>query len=235
MRHVRILAAFGLLVAAAAANAQVSSTVTLTSDYDFRGFSQSAKDPALQASLDYAHESGWYVGGWASNVDFGEADVDYEVDLYTGFSGGAEDGVGWDVGLVYYAYPDESDFDYVEAYGGITYNWFEGKVWYSPDFGGDTTPGDTSAIYIEANATIPVRENFSVLLHAGLSTGDYWDDINGDDVIDYSVGVGYDISHFNLALRWVDTETDAVVEDDVFNNEGRAIFTVATTFPWSNE
>src|SRR6187200_2427346 len=68
MRHVRILAAFGLLVAAAAANAQVSSTVTLTSDYDFRGFSQSATDPAIQASLDYAHESGWYVGAWASNV-----------------------------------------------------------------------------------------------------------------------------------------------------------------------
>ena len=73
------------------------------------------------------------------------------------------------------------------------------------------------------------------MLHAGLSTGDYWDDVNGDDVIDYSVGVGYEIGHFNLGLKWVDTETDVVVKDDVFNNEGRVIFTVATTFPWSNE
>jgi uncharacterized protein (TIGR02001 family) len=126
MRDVRILAAFGLLVAAAAANAQVSSTVTLTSDYDFRGFSQSATDPAIQPSLDYAHASGWYVGGWASNVDFGDADVDYEIDLYTGFTGGAEDGMGWDVGVIYYTYPDESDFNYLEAYGGVTYDWFEG-------------------------------------------------------------------------------------------------------------
>lgn len=235
MRHVRILAAFGLLVAAAAANAQVSSTVTLTNDYDFRGFTQSAKDPAIQASLDYAHESGWYVGAWASNVDFGDLDVDYEVDLYTGFSGGAEDGVGWDVGVIYYTYPDDSDVNYLEAYGSISYDWFKGKLWYSNDFGGDLTEGDTSAIYIEANATIPLPENFSVLLHAGLSTGDYWDDVNGDDVIDYSVGVGYEISHFGLALKWVDTETDVVVKDDVFNNEGRVIFTVATTFPWSNE
>jgi uncharacterized protein (TIGR02001 family) len=235
MRNVRILAALGLLTAATA-NAEVSSTWTLTNDYDFRGASQSAKDPAVQASLDYAADSGWYVGAWASNVDFGEAaDVDYEVDLYTGFSGGAEDGLGWDVGVIYYAYPDESDFNYIEAYGGVSYDWFEGKLWYSNDFGGDGTPGDTSAIYLEANATVPLQSDFSILLHAGLSTGDYWDDIIGDDAIDYSVGVGYTVSNFDLALKYVDTETDIVVEDDVFNNEGRVIFTIATTFPWGDE
>jgi uncharacterized protein (TIGR02001 family) len=233
MRQVRILAALGLLAAATAANAGVSSTWTLTNDYDFRGVSQSAKDPAVQASLDYAADSGWYVGAWASNVDFGEElDVNYEVDLYTGFSGSAESGLGYDVGVIYYAYPDESDVNYIEAYGSLSYEWFKGKLWYSNDFGGDSTDGDTSAIYIEANATIPLPQDFSILLHAGLSTGDYWDDIAGDDVIDYSVGVGYSINHFNLALKYVDTDTDAVVEDDVFNNEGRVIFTVSTTFPW---
>jgi uncharacterized protein (TIGR02001 family) len=235
MRKVRILAALGLLAAATAANAEVSSTWTLTNDYDFRGFSQSAKDPAVQASLDYAAENGWYLGAWASNVDFGDADVDYEVDVYTGFSGGSEEGLGWDVGVVYYAYPDESDFDYIEAYGGITYQWFDAKLWYSNDFGGDTTDGDTSAIYVEANATLPLPANFKFLLHAGLSTGDYWDDIAGDDVIDYSAGFGYDVGNFSLALKYVDTETDAVVTDDVFNNEGRAIFTIETTFPWGEK
>ena len=236
MRKVRILAALGLLAAATAANAEVSSTWTLTNDYDFRGFSQSAKDPAVQASLDYAAENGWYLGAWASNVDFGEdADVNYEVDLYTGFSGGAEDGLGWDVGLVYYAYPDDSDFNYAEIYGGITYQWFDTKLWYSNDFGGDTTDGDTSSIYLEANATLPLPANFSFLLHAGLSTGDYFDDVAGDDVIDYSAGFGYDVSNFSLALKYVDTETDAVVTDDVFNNEGRVIFTIETTFPWGEK
>ena len=108
------------------------------------------------------------------------------------------------------------------------------KLWYSNDFGGDTTDGDTSGIYVEANATFPLPGNFSFLLHAGLSTGDYWDDIAGDDVIDYSAGVGYDVGNFSLALKYVDTETD-VVTDDVFNNEGRVIFTIATTFPWKEE
>jgi len=49
------------------------------------------------------------------------------------------------------------------------------------------------------------------------------------------VGVGYEINHFNLSLKWVDTSSDVVIKDDVFNNEGRVIFSVATTFPWSNE
>ena len=67
-----------------------------------------------------------------------------------------------------------------------------------------------------------------------LFRSDYWDEI-GDETIDYSLGVGYTINKFNLALKYVDTDTDAVVRDDVFNNEGRVIFTIATTFPWSND
>jgi len=234
MRNLRTLGALALLTAAGVANAEVSSTWTLTNDYDFRGFSQSAKDPAIQGSIDYAADSGFYAGAWASNVDFGdEAGVDYEVDVYAGFSGGET--LLWDAGIVYYAYPDESDFNYAEIYGSLGYEWFEGKLWYSNDFGGDATEGDTSAIYIEGNAAFPLPQNFSLLLHAGLSTGDYWDDVNGDDQIDYSIGVGYTAGNFDLALKYVDTDSDVVIEDDVFNNEGRVIFSIATTFPWGED
>ena len=154
MRQVRILATLGLLAAAAAAQAEVSSTWTLTNDYDFRGASQSAKDPAVQASIDWANESGWYVGAWASNVDFGdEVDIDYEVDLYTGFSGGDEEGLGWDVGFVYYAYPDESDANYPEIYGKISHGMFSGALFYSNDY---VNSGD-SALYVSGDAGVPWR------------------------------------------------------------------------------
>jgi uncharacterized protein (TIGR02001 family) len=243
MRNLRILAAAGLLCAASAANAEFSSTWTAVSDYDFRGNTQSATDPAIQGSLDFAMDNGWYVGAWASNVDFGD-DTNYEVDVYTGFSGGEEEGLLWDVGLVYYAYPDTSDYNYVEAYGSLGYSWFEGKLWYSPAFGGDAAEalaqelvGDdaVSAWYLEGNATIPLPANFSILLHAGISTGDYWDNAFGDDQIDYAVGVGFTAGNFDLALKYVDTDGDVEVTDDVFNNEGRVIFSVATTFPWGED
>ena len=254
MRNLRILAAIGLLGAATAANAGVTSTWTLTNDYDFRGNSQSAKDPAIQGSVDYANDSGWYVGAWGSNIDFGNADsvvsdADIEVDVYTGFTGTSEGGLGYDVGLVYYTYPSASDLNYFEIYGSVTYDWFKGKLWYSNAFGGDyaedgfaATLGndDASAIYVEGNATIPLPQNFSVLLHAGYSTGDYWDNVGklagaDGDYIDYSVGVGYTVNKFNLALKYVDTDGDLVTKGDVFNNEGRVLFTIATTFPWKNE
>jgi uncharacterized protein (TIGR02001 family) len=232
MRNARILAALGLTMAMGAANAGVTSTWTATNDYDFRGNSQSAKDPALQASVDYAADGGWYLGAWASNVDFGSADVNYEVDVYTGFTGSTgEGGLTYDAGIVAYTYPDEKDFNYFEIYGSLAKDWFKGKLWYSNDFGGDTTAGNTDAWYLEANATVPLPANFSVLVHAGYSAGDYWDKL-GDETIDYSVGVGYTVGNFNLALKYVDTDTDVVVKDDVFNNEGRVVFTVATTFPW---
>lgn len=245
MRKVQLAAATGLLALSAAANAGVTSTWTLASDYDFRGITQSAQDPAVQASLDYAHDSGWYIGGWASNVDFCPAvnsacqDAHFELDLYTGFSGTTgEDGLGYDAGLIYYTY-EKSDYNYAEIYASLSKGWFKGKVWYSPDFGGDTTAGDTPAYYLDANATAPLPANFSVLAHVGYSGGDYWKDLEragtGREYVDWSLGVGYTVGKFNFALKWVDgsdLKESNGTPDDVFTSEARAIFTVATTFPW---
>jgi len=53
------------------ASAQLSGTFSLTSDYDYRGFSQSAEDFAVQGSLDYEHESGFYASAWGSSLNGG--------------------------------------------------------------------------------------------------------------------------------------------------------------------
>ena len=238
----------GLLGVAGAAQAGVTSTWTLTNDYDFRGNSQSATDPAIQASVDYAHESGVYVGAWGSNIDFGIPsggpldDPGLEVDLYAGFTRTLEgSGLTYDVGAVLYAYPDESDFNYTEIYASLAKGWFKGKIWYSPKFGGSAAEDlaqalvgkdDVAAWYGELNATIPLPANFSVTAHVGYSTGDYWDNAFGDDQLDYAIGVGYTVGKFALGLKWVDTDGDVKVTSDAFNNEGRVIATIATTFPW---
>lgn len=233
MRNLRMLAALGLLGAATAANAEVSSTWTLTNDYDFRGASQSAKDPAIQGSIDYAADSGWYVGAWGSNVDFGD-DIDYEVDLYTGFSGGVEDGLGWDVGFVYYAYPDDSDANYPEIYGKLNYGLFSGGLYYSNDW---INSGENS-IYLTGDVSVPLPQDFSLNLHAGYSTGDYFSDLH-TEYFDYSVGVGYTVGNFDLGLKYVDTSLDDGDEwfsgDDINNTEGRVIFSISTTFPWATD
>lgn len=237
MRNMKILATLALMTGGAAANADVSSTWTLASDYDYRGITQTAHDLAIQGSLDFSMSSGWYLGAWGTNVDWGESDVDLEVDVYTGFSGTTQGGIGWDAGLLYYTYPDDSDFNFLELYGSLSYEWFKAKLSYSADFGGDSTPGDTPAYYLEGFATVPLPASFSILAHVGYSGGDYWDDSDGE-YLDYSIGVGYSRGPFEFALKWIDGSDLKALDGtpgEVLSSEGRIVFTMATTFPWGAE
>src|SRR5215216_4776972 len=99
MKSIKNLAlVIGLLAVSGASQAQFSSTWTAVSDYDFRGFSQSGTDPALQGSADYAFgDSGLSAGAWASNVDFGN-DEDIELDLYVNYVGKINDTFSWTTG-----------------------------------------------------------------------------------------------------------------------------------------
>ena len=234
MGRLRAIAAFLLMSATGLAHAQFSATITAVSDYDFRGVSLSATDPALQGSIDWAHDSGLYVGAWGSNIDYGEGvDDDFELDLYAGFAGGAEGGLGWDAGIVFYTYPTGDDVeDYPEAYVGLTYNIVEFKQWYTNDYSGT----DDDAYYTEANASFELPANLGLALHAGYNYGDAFEDT---EYYDYSIGVTYTLGHFDFGLSYVDTSLDKndvlYSNDDVFKSTGRAILSVSTTFPWSNE
>ena len=122
MKSIKTLALVtGLLALSGVSQAQFSSTWTAVSDYDFRGFSQSAKDPALQASADYAFgDSGFSMGAWASNVDFAPADGDIELDVYANYVGKINDTFSWTAGLTYYTYPGSDDLgEYPEIYLGF--------------------------------------------------------------------------------------------------------------------
>ena len=227
------LSALALSLAAMAAQAEITGTVTATSDYDFRGITQTAQDPALQGSIDYAHDSGFYLGAWASNVDFGDCcDENVEIDVYAGFRGGET--ITYDVGAIYYTYPGATDIDYPEIYAGLGWNWLSGKVWYSNDFGNSSE----SAMYYEANGSWALPANFGASAHVGYSDGNYWDKFYGDSYMDWSVGVTYAISHFTLGLKWIDGSDLKAADgtpDNVGSSEARAVFTVSTTFPWSKE
>jgi uncharacterized protein (TIGR02001 family) len=222
-----------LLAASGAANAQFSSTITAATDYDFRGITQSAKDPALQISADYAFgESGFAVGAWASNVDFGEgAATDYEVDLYGSFTQEFESGFSWNAGLVWYSYhPGGDDIDYGEVYLGMGYQNFSAKIWYADDYSNSSFSGT----YLEANYTQPLPQDWALTFHVGSSDGDYWEPY---EYIDWSVGVTKSLGHFDFALKYIDGSDISVLNDtpgDVFSSDAKVWFSVATTFPWGD-
>jgi uncharacterized protein (TIGR02001 family) len=234
MRGLKAIAAI-LLLTTGVAHAEVTGTVTVVSDYVFRGITQSAEDPALQGSIDWAHDSGLYVGAWGSCcLDFG-SETSEEIDLYAGFAGGEEGGFGYDVGFVYYYYlPDDDDIEYFEIYLGGSYGPFDAKFWYSDDY---VNSGESSQ-YLEANLNYPLPQNFTLLAHFGYNLGDAFDVID-NEYYDYSVGVGYTLGHFDLELKYIDTDIDEgdalFTNDEILNAEDRVFFSVSTTFPWSSE
>ncbi len=129
MRYSIALAALAI-VSAAPAFAQdaptkpftVSGSVGLTSDYRFRGVSQSDKGLAVQGGFTIAHESGFYIGTWGSNLaGWGTfTGSNMELDLIAGFKlpvgGGA-----LDVGATWYMYPNGfNNTDFVEPYAKLS-------------------------------------------------------------------------------------------------------------------
>lgn len=244
MRSFAAFFALTVLGLMTSAHAEITGTATVTSDYDFRGVSLSDEDPAFQASIDYAHDNGFYASIWGSTLDYGpDYDGAIEIDLSAGLSGETEMGIGWDVGAVYYMYPDsdgspakEEIEDYAEAYLGGSYQMFDAKVWYADDY---ADVGE-SAWYTELNANFELPAGLTLGLHVGQSFGDYWDaaadDAGADDgeLTDWSIGLGYTVGYFDLNLRYVDTDTDSELEvnSGAFANDSRVVFSVSTSFPW---
>ncbi|WP_300376116.1 TorF family putative porin [Henriciella sp.] len=189
-----------------------SGNVTLTSDYVFRGITQTDGAPMVQGGFDYANDD-FYVGTWASGVDFGDG-TSTEIDFYGGWtpSVGVFD---LDIGAIYYYYPDAPDNpsqNFVEVYAGgsTTLGDFVevgASVAYSPDFYLET--GD--AFYWSGSAGIPLGENFG--LDATIGYSDFEESVGGD-YTDYSLGLTTSFSGFDLDLRYIGTDIDS--NDDTF-------------------
>ena len=158
---------------ALAEDSPFSSNVTLTTNYLYRGVTQTADRGAIQGGFDYAHESGAYVGVWASNISWLTDSGAYtdgaslELDTYAGYSGEAGD-VSYDVGFLRYNYSGGIATGSVSAntneiYGSIGYKWVSAK--YSRSLGNLFGVADSKgSSYLEVNGSYDVEA-------AGISLG----------------------------------------------------------------
>lgn len=167
IKKVQVPAVIALLFSPAAL-ANLSSTVTLTSNYLFNGITLTEDDPALQPSLDWVSDSGWYLGTWASNVSFAE-NTDREVDFYTGYY--TELGANWalDFGVAHYSYygsSDSSAFDFPEAYVKLSYGNTKLSYWYAKDYFG----AGGGHYIVMLSQTVPLTEALTLTLSADRST-----------------------------------------------------------------
>ena len=96
----------------------LTANVSVTSDYRYRGISQSNFKPAIQGGFDYAHESGFYIGNWNSSISWisdaapatantnNRVTAPVEMDFYAGIKKELiGEGFASDLGVLQYYYP----------------------------------------------------------------------------------------------------------------------------------
>ena len=179
----------------------VDASATVTSDYRFRGLSQSDRDPALQASVDLRAVAGIFAGGVASTVDgalVGGADA--EVDLYAGYARRSLSGVHYSIGAFGYFYPGGEDVNYGEVQGEIGYLIGPADATlfaaYAPE---QHDLGDNLYLGGSLSAGIPLTP-LSAKLKAGYEDGTY------DGKWDWEAGVSYAAGPLTLSASYVDTD-----------------------------
>lgn len=197
----------------------IGYNVGVTSDYIFRGISQSQHDPALSGGVDYGHASGLYAGAWLSTqkwVDTGlKTDSDFELDIYGGYKGAVGD-IGYDVGLIRYSYDGDAVAgmptpNTTEVYLGGSWKMLSVKYSHTvSDYfvgwggAGIKTRGSN---YLELNASHDLGNGWGLLGHIGkqevknVPTASY---------TDWKVGVTKDVGFGTVTLAYSDTDGDAI-------------------------
>lgn len=207
----RIIAATMACVLAVAAHqaraVTLGGSAALTTDYVWRGTSQSNEDPAVQAGFKASGAGGFYAQAWASSVDFAASnDADTEVDLIVGWAGNLSDTWAIDVNATHYRYPSTSvDLDWTELNATLTWH---GNYWLQVAHSNDALAGGEAGTYALAGARFPLSDTFRLEAAAG----HYWLDPDSgyDDYAHVQFGAAWAFkAPFELRVTVHDTDSTA--------------------------
>lgn len=189
------------MAGAAHAEGEFSGNVALTSNYVWRGQTQSDSEFAVQGGFDYI-DSLFYVGTWASTVDDFGIDASSELDLYAGFTPTLGP-ITFDIGTIMYFYPNTNvDSDFIELKVGAGFNPIEPlalkvSAYASNDY--LATGGDS--LFLEATVGYTITDAFSV--SGGYGNFDQ-DTLGHYDT--WNIGGTFSYAGFDFDLRYHDTD-----------------------------
>jgi uncharacterized protein (TIGR02001 family) len=210
MNRLAIACGVAMLGLSSVAAAEVSTNIGVTSNYIWRGLTQSGNSTSFSGGIDWSGESGLYAGTWLA-----EAWDDYELDLYGGYAGEVGD-FGYDVGLIYYTYSSDADSNFAEL--AVSGSW----QFLTAGFNYVLTAEDAVEVieedyYYYLGASFDLPQDFSLGLTVGFvePDGDGSDDF--DDYTHYQVDLTKAAGDFgDVTFSVSDTDlddTDAAGED----------------------
>jgi len=179
----------------------LSANVAATNNYLWRGLEQTGGDAAVSGGIDYANDSGFYAGTWVSNAWGGT-----ELDLYGGFGADINESMSYDVGFIYFAYPDADDADFSEIYGSFTFTGLTVGVAVLTSASADNIDAGDS-VYVNADYAITLSNEAEVNFHVGNYSGDF-----STDSTDFGVSISKD--NFTFGVSKTDYD-DGLSSDDM--------------------
>jgi len=197
MKKTTLVLAMGLMISGAA-NAALEANIGATSNYLWRGVTQSSDDGAISGGLDYSHDSGLYAGTWVSSLGGTGSEVDY----YAGFSGDTES-LGYDVGYIYYQYDDASLADFAEVYGSVTMSGVTAGIASEVYTQGGT---DLDQTYYSLSSDFELTDGFGLTATAGRYNRD-----GSDDYTHLTLDVTKDDFTFSLSKAGSGSGDDSVI------------------------
>lgn len=205
--HAQLLRYAVVLVALSIGNgagAQVNGSISIVSDYRFRGVSLSAGHPEPQVHLGYDSKSGWYAGGFASGTDFrDEKGGNVQLMAYAGYTRQLSPGVGWEAGAIKSVFLRAASYDYVEIFAGLASDRISGRLYFSPDY----FDRHASTLYAEFNGAYPFGQRFHLLGHIGFLraiSGSKSSAASPADQSDVSIGASVDLADWKIRVAWID-------------------------------
>lgn len=232
-------AALATPIVAAADEPALSANVAITSQYIYRGITQSGTEPAIQGGFDYDFGNGVYLGTWGSSISWLSdtslaTGAGMEWDIYGGYKGSVSKDVGYDVGILTYNYPHKTlaagaaSPNTVEFYGALSYKWLTAK--YSITTGNlfGTTQSDGSKAsgsgYLDLSGSYDMGNGLSLGAHVGHQT------VKGNSdasYTDYNVSVSKDIAKMGT-IAFMLTDTNA--KDDCATGEFYCFGSAGSTY-----
>jgi uncharacterized protein (TIGR02001 family) len=188
---------------AADVSAQISGSVTLVSDYRFRGVSLSRNRPAAQLGAVYDDPRGWYAGAFGSTVEFAyPSSRELQTIGFLGYVWRLPSGLSTEVGAEYSAFTGAGSYSYPEVYWGIASENLSARLYYAPRY----FARDSNALYGEVNGAKPLFDRVRLLVHAGVLRNSSESVYTGraiDHIFDARVGLGVDFDQFSVQVNWV--------------------------------
>jgi len=165
----------------AVAAGEWAGNIGLTSNYIWRGVTQTNDDAAIQGGIDYTAASNWYAGVWTSSLGGGNS---YEVDWYGGYRGKLGN-IPFDAGVTYYQYPIQgSGSNFLEIQGTFDFKVLTAQAAYT--LNKDNTSQDND-LYVSVGTDVEISRRLYLNLLFGL--------------YEFDDPAAEDYKHFHISLK----------------------------------